>query len=225
MTLPVFYSFRRCPYAMRARLALLSSASSVELREVLLRDKTREFLAASPSATVPTLVLADGRVIDESLDIMVWALQKNDPEGWLVPEAGSLKDMLSLIAHMDGSFKTHLDRYKYATRYENCDPMAERSAAAGILLDLEDRLARAGYLYGSRASLADMAVLPFIRQFANADRAWFDAQDWPILKRWLESFVTSARFAAIMEKYKRWQAGDPVMVFGNGMEPEARVKA
>mgnify|MGYP001812142825 CR=1 FL=1 len=214
MTRPVFYSFRRCPYAMRARLALLSTGTQVELREVLLRDKAPEFLAASPSATVPTLVAADGTVLDESLDIMLWALDRNDPEGWLTPGGGSLPGMLALVEDMDGAFKTHLDRYKYATRYDDCDPVAERTVAANILHGLEAQLQDTGWLFGARAGLADMAILPFIRQFANVDRGWFDGADWPAVKRWLQRFESSDRFAAIMPRYRQWHAGDPETVFG-----------
>jgi len=122
--------------------------------------------------------------------------------------------MLALIEQMDGAFKTHLDRYKYAARYDDCDPMEERAAAADILHGLELRIRDTDWLFGNHASLADMAILPFIRQFANVDRAWFDGADWPALKRWLESFESSDRFAAIMPKYVQWQAGDPVTVFG-----------
>lgn len=214
MTRPVFYTFRRCPYAMRARLALLATGTQVELREVLLRDKAPEFLDASPSATVPTLVQHDGSVLDESLDIMLWALDLDDPQGWLNPDTGSLADMLVLIEEMDGPFKTHLDRYKYATRYEDCDPIAERTKASDILRQLETRLQPAGWLFGTQVSLADMAILPFIRQFANTDRAWFDGQDWPALKRWLMDFESSERFAAVMHKYPQWHAGDEVTLFG-----------
>ncbi|MEX3012033.1 glutathione S-transferase [Hoeflea sp. TYP-13] len=212
--LPILYSFRRCPYAMRARLALRSSGKQVELREVLLRDKAPEFLAASPSATVPTLVSQDGSVIDESLDIMLWALGKNDPEGWLEPDVGSRDDMISLIEEMDGPFKTSLDRYKYESRYPDGDPLEERGRAASVLGGLDAQLKQTGWLFGSRASLADMAILPFIRQFANVDRAWFDGEDWPAAKDWLERFEASDRFGAIMGKYPRWNSGDPVTVFG-----------
>lgn len=214
MTLPILYSFRRCPYAMRTRLALRSSGTAVELREVVLRDKAPEFLAASPSATVPTLVPAEGGVIDESLDIMLWALDAHDPAGWLTPRDGSRDAMLALIEEMDGPFKTSLDRYKYDTRYPDFDPLVHRARAARILLSLEERLGATGWLFGNRASLADMAILPFIRQFANVDRAWFDSQSWPAMKRWLETFEASARFNAIMDKYPKWQAGDTVTVFG-----------
>ncbi|MDA4847273.1 glutathione S-transferase [Hoeflea poritis] len=214
-SLPILYSFRRCPYAMRARLALRSSGTAVELREVVLRDKAPEFLEASPSATVPALVEPDGGVIDESLDIMLWALERNDPEGWLSPETGSLDDMLALIEHMDGPFKQSLDRYKYDTRHPDHDRLEERGKAAAELIAFEERLAETGWLFGSRPSLADFAILPFVRQFANADRAWFDGEDWLALKAWLGDFERSDRFAAIMDKYPKWQAGDPVTVFGD----------
>lgn len=212
--LPVLYSFRRCPYAMRARLALLASKTPVELREIVLRDKAPEFLAASPSATVPCLVTGEGPVIDESLDIMLWALRLHDPEGWLVPEGASLEDMLSLIGEVDGPFKRHLDRYKYDTRYPDAVREQERAAASRYLIALNGRLSSTSWLFGSRASLADYAVLPFVRQFANTDRVWFETQDWPHLLLRLQAFEASDRFSAIMPKFARWQAGAEPVVFG-----------
>ncbi|WP_153769762.1 glutathione S-transferase [Labrenzia sp. CE80] len=210
---PILYSFRRCPYAMRARLALVSAGMDVELREVLLRDKAPEFLAASPSGTVPCLDLLNANVIDESLDIMLWALGQADPEGWLKPDEGTLDEMLLLIEMLDGDFKMHLDRYKYDTRYPDASLEEERAAAAAILSDLEKRLQDRPWLFGRSASLADYAFLPFLRQFANVDRGWFEAADWPRLKAWLRAFEDSARFAAIMPKYQTWNAGDPPLIF------------
>lgn len=211
---PVLYTFRRCPYAMRARLAILSSGIEVELREILLRDKPQAFLAASPSATVPTLLPPDGPVIDESLDIMMWALTHNDPEGWLEPPGAARQDALALIADNDGPFKMHLDRYKYHTRYADCDRNAERLQGARLLHGLDRRLGGGMGLCGDLPGLADMAILPFIRQFANADRTWFDAQAWPNLLRWLQAFEVSDRFSAIMTKYPPWSEGDAVTLFG-----------
>ncbi len=211
--LPILYSFRRCPYAMRARLAVASSGQSCALREVVLRDKAEEFLQTSPSATVPTLKTPEGNVIDESLDIMIWALSRNDPEGWLAPEQGSLDDMLELIYQSDGDFKTALDRYKYSTRYEGADSAVEKAKAADFLQELDNRLQNSSYLFGDRITLADMAIAPFVRQFANVDRDWFDTQDWPHLLRWLDGFLKSDRFNAIMDKYPRWQSGDPLTRF------------
>lgn len=199
----ILYSFRRCPYAMRARLALLVSGTTVELREIVLRDKAPEFLENSPKGTVPVLVTDNG-VIEESLDIMHWALNRNDPEGWLdMPDEGH-----QIIATIDGPFKTALDRYKYATRYRS-DAQAERLKAALILRNLDKKLQKMAWLVGDKPTLADMATITFIRQFANTDRTWFDNQDWPALIRWLDTFLASDRFTAIMDKYPKWTSGDP----------------
>lgn len=212
---PILYSFRRCPYAMRGRLAIVSAGFNVELREILLRDKAPEFTAASPKATVPVLVLPDGAIIEESLDVMLHVLDQSDPEGLLTPTEETLADMQALIAENDGPFKRALDRYKYANRYEGADPLAERTAAASFLFTLNKRLrANNGFLFGARLSLADFAILPFVRQFANVDRPWFDSQDWPDLRKALEDFTVSGRFASIMLKYAMWQSGDEIIWFG-----------
>ncbi|GGB63155.1 glutathione S-transferase [Roseibium aquae] len=216
-SLPILYSFRRCPYAMRARLAIGAAGLRVELREIVLRDKAPEFLEVSPSATVPCLVDVDGTVFDESLDIMTWALERDDPERWLSPEGGDRDAMIRLIGDIDGPFKRHLDRYKYDTRYPDADRVGERSAAADILRKLDAMLAGRDWLFGTRASLADFAILPFVRQFANADRAWFDGEDWDSLKRWLVAFETSPRFEAIMRKSGRWSPEDPPVIFGGDL--------
>ncbi|MEO0913929.1 MAG: glutathione S-transferase [Pseudomonadota bacterium] len=203
--LPVLYSFRRCPYAMRARLALLVSGVAVELREIVLREKPQAFLEASPSATVPCLVGPEG-VIDESLDIMIWALRQCDPEGWLeMPAAG-----FEWIARADGPFKAALDRTKYASRYPEVDPVEARAKAAAFLGDLDAALD--GWLFG-RPTLADYALLPFVRQFAFIDKAWFDAQPWPGVQGWLARFLASERFGAIMGKYPPWREGDAPVIF------------
>jgi len=165
--LPILYSFRRCPYAIRARLALLASGTVCEIREVKLSAKPAEMLALSPKATVPVLLSPDGRVIEESLDIMRWALARNDPEGWL-----DRSDEL-LIACNDGPFKHHLDRYKYPDRHD-ADPAEHRAAALDLLRPLEARLLASPYLCGDAMGLADAALMPFVRQFAQTDLAWFD---------------------------------------------------
>ncbi|OAJ69774.1 glutathione S-transferase [Methylobacillus sp. MM3] len=210
---PILYSFRRCPYAMRARMALLASGTICELREIILRAKPQELFAASPKGTVPVLVLPDGTVIEESLDIMLWALECNDPQHWLAPEHGSLDDMLHLIAQCDGDFKLHLDRYKYPNRYNNVDPLEHRAAGADYLLALESRLAHRPYLFGSRPALADIATFPFIRQFAQTDQAWFDAQPWPQLLRWLSTLLDSALFSSVMHKFDPWEPASTGPVF------------
>lgn len=193
MTAPILYSFRRCPYAMRARMALLVGGTAFDRVEVKLRDKPAALLAASPKGTVPVLVLPDGRVIDESLDIMRHALATNDPEHWL---AG---DDTSLIAANDGPFKHHLDRYKYPDRHDSNAP--EHRAAGLVLLGvLETRLAGMTNLCGNTRSLTDIALIPFVRQFAAVDRNWFAAQDIPPLQRWLAMHVASDVFVMAMAK-------------------------
>lgn len=203
---PILYSFRRCPYAMRARMALLVSEVPFELREVMLRDKPAAMLAASPKATVPVLVLAGGTVIDESLAIMRWALARNDPEGWL---AG---DDAALIAGFDGAFKHHLDRYKYPDRHA-ADPRASRAAGLALLADLERRLATHDNLSRDTPALTDSAITPFVRQFAAVDRAWFDAQGLPRVQAWLARHVASPLFDRAMLRVAAWSPGDaPVML-------------
>jgi len=214
LTQPLLYSFRRCPYAMRARLALLASRQQVELREVVLRDKPDEFLAVSPSGTVPCLMAGD-TVLDESLDIMIWALSQNDPQGWLdMSKAGH-----ALIARADGPFKHALDRTKYAARYPEEDAAEHRAYASAFLADLDAQLG--DWLY-ERPTLADYAILPFVRQFAFIDKTWFDAQPWPNLQRWLETFLASPEFNAIMDKYPQWRAGDPAIRFPTGSRATVR---
>ncbi|WP_431096260.1 glutathione S-transferase [Polaromonas aquatica] len=210
--LPVLYSFRRCPYAMRARLALAASGEPHELREVVLKNKPAELLAASPKGTVPVLVLADGNVIDQSLDVMLWTLRRNDPGHWLLPPHGSFDEMLALVAGNDGEFKHHLDRYKYPNRYVeesagDAQAFAERHRVKGAAwLARLDSMLGDGWLCGVRASLADMALLPFVRQFAQTDAAWFAAQPWPQLQAWLTRFEASALYASVMGKHAPWQA-------------------
>lgn len=208
MTQPILYSFRRCPYAMRARLAVASAGVVCEFREILLRDKPAAMLIASPKGTVPVVIDGD-TVIDESLDIMKWALAQNDPEGWLdVPDAAH-----DLIAANDGTFKSALDKYKYASRYEDIDATEQRDIAMKHLMGVNDMLADTPYLFGDTPTIADMGTVTFVRQFANVDRDWFDAQPWPHLLRWLNAFLDSDRFAATMEKYQPWAEGDTPFSF------------
>jgi glutathione S-transferase len=200
--LPVLYSFRRCPYAMRARMALWVAGITVELREVKLAAKPPELLAASPKGTVPVLVLADGTVIDQSIDIMRWALAQNDPEGWL---AGNDE---GLITTNDGPFKHHLDRAKYPGRYDEEGVTDHRAEALALLAPLEERLADAEWLTGQTRTFTDIALFPFIRQFAAIEPEWFAAQPLPHLQGWLEGLLASDLFASIMPKFAPWQEGD-----------------
>ncbi len=204
--LPLLYSFRRCPYAMRARLALYASGIAVEHREVELKNKPSCMLAASPKGTVPVLVLADGTVIDESLDIMRWALQAQDPLHWWPNDPLRLSETMAFIGENDGPFKYALDRYKYPHRFGLADGAAWRDAGAKFLMQLQAVLTKQHHLAGQQWGLCDAALAPFVRQFAHTDRAWFAAQQWPHLVRWLEEFEGSAAFAAIMHKYRPWMA-------------------
>ena len=206
---PILYSFRRCPYAMRARMALLSSGNVCELREVALRSKPAEMLAISPKGTVPILQLPDGQVLEQSLDIMLWALQRHDPEHWLAATEALHAEQLTLIGECDGAFKAHLDRYKYPNRYDLPDGLAHRAQGSVFLAELNGKLARTAYLAGNAWGLPDAAIVPFVRQWAHtADPAWFAAQPWPTLQAWLNTWESSAGFERLMHRYAPWQPGD-----------------
>ena len=195
------YTFRRCPYAMRARLALAVSGVRVEVREIRLRAKPEAMLAASPKGTVPVLVLAGGGVIDQSIDIMRWALHRHDPEAWLDG------DDRALIADCDDRFKHHLDRTKYPERHAS-DPVAHRIAAVEWLGLLEQRLARHDNLCGTRRSLTDAAIMPFVRQFAAIDPDWFAQQPLPRVQDWLARHLQSALFETVMVRFDPWSPKD-----------------
>lgn len=205
--LPILYSFRRCPYAMRARMAVAVSGTPVELREVVLRDKPAEMLEASPKGTVPVLVLPDGRVLEESLDIMRWALSQCDPEDWLRHHDQNI------VSASDGPFKQALDRYKYPHRYDLPDGTAHRDAALVHLGDLNDRLAAAPYLGGAQLAFTDIALFPFVRQFAATDAEWFAALPVPALQDWLSALVGSDLFVSIMTRYPQWKSGNAPVHF------------
>lgn len=199
---------------MRARLALQVSRRQCVLREVVLRNKPLEIVALSPKATVPVLLLPDARVLEESLEIMLWALGCDDPLQWLAPEEGCLQAMKDLIALNDGPFKDHLDRYKYAIRYEEgTDPIYHRNEGSNFLSLLNSRLERRSHLFGNRPALADFAIFPFVRQFANTHRDWFDNQPLPLLQTWLEGHLKSPLFEDIMVKWPVWSSGDTDTVF------------
>jgi len=213
-TYPILYSFRRCPYAMRARLALMVSNRVCELREVVLRDKPQEMLQVSAKGTVPILIDVEGRVLDQSIDIMLWALEQHDPEKWLIPEQGSVAEMLALIAEFDGGFKYHLDRYKYPERYAGVDAQVHRDEGVLYLGKLNAKLSATKYLYGNNVALADMAIAPFVRQFAQTDKGWFNEQPWPPLQAWLAGFTDSEIYTSVMQKYPKWESGNAGVVFG-----------
>ena len=209
--LPILYSFRRCPYAIRTRMVLSLCGVKCELREVVLRAKPEEMIKASPKATVPVLICVNGTVLEESLDIMHWALQQADPARLLEPEFANKDQMNALIAKNDTSFKHHLDRYKYANRYESAEEVdlyrrQHREAAMQFLIELETLLKNSEYLFGSRLSLADVAISPFVRQFANTDWDWFSSQPIPNLIAWLKEIVNSELFLMCMKKFPPWQS-------------------
>jgi len=215
LILPVLYSFRRCPYAMRARMTLKMSACAVHLREVVLRDKPQALLESSAKGTVPVLVLADGTVIDESRDIMLWALGQSDPGLWFPKDnKGMCRVILQLLDMNDGTFKNNLDRYKYPDRYPEQQAEHYRTQGEQFLKLLEARLGVHPFLMSDKVSMADIGIFPFIRQFANVDRDWFDQAPYPQLQGWLEYFIQSELFNAVMEKYSPWdEKAGPVVFF------------
>ena len=198
MALPILYSFRRCPYAMRARMSIVRTNFEVELREVILRDRPGHMMEISPKGTVPVLLLADGTVIEESLEIMQHVLD------WTLSE-----EEQHWISRNDDEFKFHLDRYKYPNRYEDVDEIEQRTAASSYLMDLDGRLAREPAI---SEALSD-ALFPFVRQFANHDRDWFDVQPWSHVLVWLEKNLESEAFKVCMKKHKQWVGGDAVVQF------------
>lgn len=210
MAQPVLYSFIRCPYAMRARMAIAKSGVFCEMREVDLKDKPQAMLDISPKGTVPVVLLPNGTVLEQSLDIMRWALGLNDPEGWLRhPE----DEMNQLIAICDGDFVQALKQYKYPERFEGGSKEKARDIGFEFLKNLEMRIAAKGFVIGETASLADIAIFPLIRQFALVDWMWFEDCGLMRLKIWLNYFMDSELFAVVMEKYSPWQSGDPVDIF------------
>ena len=209
--LPILYSFRRCPYAMRARMAIHISGQKCQLREVLLRDKPPSMLEYSAKGTVPVLILQDGKVIDESLDVIDWALNLNDPDDW--QRSKDTKKTKELIKINDGEFKYHLDRYKYSKRYDNEDPEFHRKKCLKFIESINNELNNSEYIFDDNISYADIVLLPFIRQFRIADIEWFDSLPYDNLKKWLSSFLDSSLLNSIMKKYDLWKEGDKSIVF------------
>lgn len=204
----ILYSFRRCPYAMRARMGLKVSGLTYEHREIILRDKPDEMLDASPKGTVPVWVKGDGEVIDESLDLLLFALGESDPKGWLDCDRETADD---LIAQNDGPFKQHLDRYKYASRYSDDAKrgdvdLSHRAQAEETIAGYETRLTDNDFLLGARQTLADIAIFPFMRQFANTDIQWWSSAPYPKTRAWLTRHIESDLFKSIMTKYPLWVA-------------------
>jgi glutathione S-transferase len=203
----VLYSYRRCPYAMRARMALAYSGIAVEIREISLREKPASMLAISPKGTVPVLQ-SDGLVIEQSYDIMKWALRQSDPDQWLSKDTESLID--EWVAKNDGPFKKLLDQYKYPDRYPDVQLEETLSQAAALFLGpINEQLKTNRYLLGPKISLADVALFPFVRQFAMVDPDWIDQSGLNFLKQWLNEHIESPLFLSVMQKYPTWHDPTP----------------
>ncbi len=205
------YSFRRCPYAMRARLGLLFAGIQVELREIVLKTKPTQMLAISPKGTVPVLQLSDGTVIEESREIMAWALEQKDPQGLL--DTNVLHQANALIEQNDKEFKYWLDRYKYADRHLEMTQTEYRQQGEAFLQVLEELLTNNPYLLGNNMSIADIGIMPFVRQFAHVDRDVFYSLPYPNLHLWLQYWLEHPLFLQAMTKFQPWQEGDNVVIF------------
>ena len=199
---PTLYSYRRCPYAMRARMALKYAGIQVEHREIELRNKPQSMLQLSPKGTVPVLRM-DNLVIDQSLDILHWALQQSDPHGWKEVDESIAN---SWIEKNDGPFKTLLDQYKYPNRFPELDPEAVLDEALQVMLiPMEQTLQNFQYLMGGRLTWVDVAIFPFIRQFSMVDSKRFEQLPIPAVKKWLNQQLESELFDSVMQKHPTWK--------------------
>ena len=216
MKLPVLYSLQHCPYAMRARLGLLMAQQQVMLRAITMKNKPEEMLTKSPKGTVPVLILTDDTVIDESLEIMIWALQKNDPEDLLHKDhPEDLSATLELIHQNDKQFKPQLEIYKKAKRFRLENVIEERQKCEIFIADLEQRLSNNGFFIGNKAGLIDYALLPFVRQFSRVNRAWFIQAPYPNLRDWLEHHMQSQLYGKAMAKFPFWLETHEDCLFGD----------
>lgn len=203
--LPILYSLRNCPFAMRARLAIYQSQLPVLLRDIVLRDKPVEMLTASPKGTVPVLVTSNGTVIEESLEVMLWALSESDPDDLLLSAHPEMLDnMLILIHQFDSEFKPCLEAYRAAKRYHEPNLVKCRQACEQYLSELENRLTQHSCLMADQQSLTDLALLPFIRQFARVERQWYLQSPYPKLRQWLDKYLQSKMFSKVMTKHELW---------------------
>lgn len=213
--LPILYSLRNCPYAMRARIAIFKAKQSVILRDLVLSNKPKELFTASPKATVPVLVLTNGTVLEESLDVMLWALNETDPDDLLQSEYEcSLSEILTLINTFDHSFKVSLEQYKCAKRYRENNVVEYREACEQFIQTLESRLNSHKFLMSNKESLADIALLPFIRQFARVERQWYLQSPYPQVRQWLNNYLQSPMFTKVMAKYPIWLEHNEEVLFG-----------
>lgn len=216
MRYPILYSLRQCPYAMRARMGLLLAKQPVMLRDIVMKNIPAEMLEVSPKGTVPVLILNDATVIDESIDIMVWALYKNDPDNLLYHQQPiSKSDIINLINRNDNEFVDVLNKYKAAARYHDTNEVSCRQQCEPYLEYLELSLTQHEFLVGATPSLADYAILPFIRQFSHIDRQWYRHAPYPKLQRWLERQYQNSIFVKAMTKYPQWLDTKESIIFGS----------
>ena len=215
MSYPILYSLQHCPYAMRARMGILLARQSVMLRAIVLKNKPAEMLSASPKGTVPVLVVDDSTVIDQSLDIMLWALNENDPENLLHSDFPNfLPEMLCLINRFDEEFKTLLEKYKCAKRYHESNKIDCRQQCEVFINELEQRLTKNGFIMGDELSLVDFAILPFLRQFAKVDKKWFLQSPYPEVQRWLRAHLESKLYSKAMTQFPLWLDNHEDCLFG-----------
>ena len=218
--LPVLYSLRNCPYAMRARLAIFASEQTVCLREVLLSQKPAQMLTASPKGTVPVLVLPNGEVLEQSRDIMQWAFTQSDPNNYLLhqPLANGKQNeaatLQQLMTQFDSEFIPRLEHYRSAKRYRDPKLLQHRTECEIYLQKLESRLTQHDLLFGEQACLADLAIMPFIRQFARVERQWYLQSPYPEVRRWLDGYLQSAMFSKVMAQFPVWKEGENETLFG-----------
>jgi glutathione S-transferase len=220
LVLPILYSLRNCPFAMRARLAIFKANQKVILRDIILSNKPQQMLTASPKATVPVLVNKENGVIEESLDIMLWAFTQNDPNDFLHQGVGENRlnkntEMMALIKQFDDQFKVCLENYKCAKRYHENNLIECRQACEIHIAQLEQRLSQYQFLISNNESLADIALLPFIRQFARIERQWYLQSPYPKLRAWLNGYLQSSIFTKVMAKYPLWNKNQETIVFGS----------
>lgn len=207
--IPILFSFRRCPYAMRARIAIKLCSLECEIREINLKLKNKEFLEISPKGTVPVLVLPDDKIIEESMDIIHWAISNNDPYNLKLKNLEIYNKDMDLISIFDNEFKYHLDRYKYNSRYKGINKEEHKYKARDLLVNLNNSLKEKQWLNGENISISDISILPFIRQYRIADIKWFDEKlELPNINRWLDKFLNSKIFNNVMKKYKIWETTD-----------------
>ncbi|WP_454441490.1 glutathione S-transferase [Vibrio bathopelagicus] len=213
--LPILYSLRRCPYAMRGRMGIALSQQKVLLREIVTKDKPSELLASSPKGTVPVLVLPQGTIIEQSIEVMIWALEQNDPQDLMRSSNPALnQQVLELIGRNDNEFIGHLEKYRASVRYRNDDSEQRRHNCEEFIAELENKLSNHDYLFGDTPSLADFAVMPFVSQFVRVEKKWFVQSEYQNVGRWLRAHLESKLYTQVMKQYPLWNETKQDCLFG-----------